>query len=279
MTSNYFSGRLTGIEAENEEDIRLRQEFEACQAKVSALYADFAINRALEEIWVFINSVNKYLADNTPWTLAKDESQKPRLARILYQAGAALRVIAYMLYPVIPASAEKIWEYLGEDRKITDQLYSELDFYGLSQDQEIKQPSPLFPRVDLQEFLGKEKEESPPVQTSLEEKMDQISFEEFKRMDLRVGEILAAEKVEGTRKLLKMEVNIGDETRQMVSGIADTYAPKDLIGKKLVVIVNLRPAIIRGIESQAMLLAAVKEDDTAVLPFFIEDVPTGARVV
>ena len=279
MTSNYFSGRLAGMEEENEKDIRLRQEFEACQAKVSAFYTDFAINRALEEIWVFINSVNKYLADNTPWTMAKDESQKPRLARILFQACAALRVIAYMLYPVIPASAKKIWEYLGEDRKITDQLYSELSFYDLSQGQEIKKTSPLFPRVDLQEFLGKEKEESPPIQTSLEEKMDQISFEEFKRMDLRVGEILAAEKVEGTKKLLKMEVNIGKETRQMVSGIADTYAPEDLIGKKLVVIVNLRPAIIRGIESQAMLLAAVKEDDTAVLPFFIEDVPTGARVV
>ncbi len=108
--------------------------------------------------------------------------------------------------------------------------------------------------------------------------MEQITFDEFKRMDLRVAEILQAERVEGTNKLIKMKIDIGDETRQMIAGIADTYAPEDLTGKKLIVIVNLKPAVIRGIESQAMLLAAVKPDDSAIVPFFSEDVPTGATV-
>jgi methionine--tRNA ligase beta chain len=107
--------------------------------------------------------------------------------------------------------------------------------------------------------------------------MDEITFDEFKRMDLRVGEIQKAERVEGTDKLLRLTVNIGTETRQMVAGVADTYPPDDLIGKKLVVIINLKPAVIRGIESQAMLLAAEVEGK-AIIPFFIEDVPAGAKV-
>ena len=107
--------------------------------------------------------------------------------------------------------------------------------------------------------------------------MEQITFEEFKRMDLRVGEIRHAEKVEGTDKLLKLKVNLGTEERTMVAGVGDVYAPEDLVGKKLVVIVNLKPAVIRGIESQAMLLAA-EEKGKAIIPFFSEDVVAGAKV-
>ena len=106
--------------------------------------------------------------------------------------------------------------------------------------------------------------------------MEQVTFDEFKKMDFRVGEILKVEHVEGTDKLLKIDISIGDETRQMVSGIADTYKPDDLIGKKIVVIVNLKPAVIRGVESQAMLLAA-EISGKAILPFFITDGPAGAK--
>ena len=107
--------------------------------------------------------------------------------------------------------------------------------------------------------------------------MEQITFDEFMRMDLRVGEILSAERVEGTNKLIKLKVNIGDETRTMVAGVADTYSPEDLMGKKLVVIANLKPAIIRGIESQGMILAAEVEGK-AIIPFFDKEVPAGAKV-
>ena len=107
--------------------------------------------------------------------------------------------------------------------------------------------------------------------------MEQISFDDFKKMDFRVGEILKVEHIEGTDKLLKIDVNIGTETRQMVSGIADTYSPDDLIGKKIVVIVNLKPAVIRGVESQAMLLAA-EVSGKADLPFFLTDIPAGSKV-
>lgn len=108
--------------------------------------------------------------------------------------------------------------------------------------------------------------------------MDIITFDEFKRMDFRVAHVLQAERVPGTAKLLKLEVDLGTEKRQMVAGVAETYAPEDLVGRKLVVIVNLKPAVIRGIESQAMLLAAVTADDKAIIPFFDRDVPAGAKV-
>ena len=277
MIQNYFSGKIRDVDEENEEDTRLRSEFDSMREKVVKHYEDFALNKALEEIWAYINTVNKYLADHEPWKLAKLEPESKRLARILFQSAAALRAVAYLLYPVIPESSDKIWQFLGEDKSIADEPLSEFAFENLKPGQEMHRSQILFPRVALKDFL-KEDAEAMPAAAMKEEKMTEISFEEFKKMDLRVGEILEAEKVEGTDKLLKIVVNIGDEKRQMIAGIADTYSPEDLIGKKLVVIVNLKPAVIRGIESQAMLLAAEMKDGTAIIPFFVEDVPAGAKV-
>ena len=141
--------------------------------------------------------------------------------------------------------------------------------------QKIKKPEPLFPRIDLKDFLKEEKTQ--PSLERKEEKMEYVTFDEFKRMDLRVGEVLKAEKVEGTEKLVKLEVDIGTEKRTMVAGVADVYSPEELVGKKLIVIVNLKPAVIRGIESQGMLLAAEVEGK-ATIPFFDRDVLTGAKV-
>ncbi len=267
MIHKYFSGKIIEMDDENETDNKLKAEFITCKDKVSACYEEFAINKALEETWVYINLVNKYLADSEPWKLAKDESKKKRLARILFQAAAAIRTIAYFVYPVMPESADKIWALLGEEKSIPDQSFAELEFEDFKLGQKIQRTKPLFPRVELKDFLKEE-----------EKKMDYLTFDEFKKMDLRVGEIIKAEKVEGTKKLIKMEVDIGGETRQMISGIADTYEADDLVGKKPIVIVNLKPTVIRGIESQVMLLAAEMKDGSAIVPFFRDDVPTGSKV-
>jgi len=275
MIQNYFEGKIEEIEDEKKEDKELRLAFESLQKKTFDLYNEYALNRALEEIWVFINSVNKYLADNEPWRLAKNEEQKKRLGRILYQTATAIRGISYLLFPVMPESSEKIWESLGEKSPIEEVSFSELGFEDFKLGQKIKVSKPLFPRVSLKEFL---QEEAPHLEKrKKEEKMDYISFDEFKKMDLRVGEVLKAEKVEGTDKLLKLEVDIGTEKRTMVAGVADMYSPEELEGKKIVVIVNLQPAVIRGIESQGMLLAAEVEGK-ATIPFFDRDIPTGAVV-
>jgi methionyl-tRNA synthetase len=294
MVHGYFGGTIEAGEAEQSADRAIREGFEALKVKVAELCESYSINRALEEIWAYINEVNKYLASNEPWKIAKDATRRPRLARILYQAAAAIRGIAYLVYPVMPDSCEKIWRFLGEPKAIKDVTFDGLEFDGLEPGQKIEKPEPLFPRVVLEDFLkeeapapGAEPEKARKAEaiaaapasavTKKEDKMDIITFEEFKKMDLRVGEILSAEKVPGTDKLLKIEINLGTEKRTMVAGVANTYAPEEMVGKKLIVICNLQPAVIRGIESQAMLLAAVS-DDKAVIPFFDRDIAAGAKV-
>ncbi len=282
MIRNYFGGAIAGPDAETDPDRRLREDFGTLQSAVYSLYDACATNRALEEIWSYVNKVNKYLADEEPWMLAKDPSRKPRLARILLQAAAAIRGISYLVFPVMPASAEKIWALLGEDRKPGEVRYENLKFEDFRPGRRVGAPQPLFPRVSLKEFLGEEATgdgaaAGPGQKKEGQTAMEIITYDEFKKMDLRVARILKAERIPGATKLLKLEVDIGTEKRQMVAGIAETYAPEDLAGRSLIVIVNLKPAVIRGVESQAMLLAAVV-DDKAVIPFFDRDVAPGAVV-
>ncbi len=275
MIQGYFKGTVEEPGDEEAGEAELRKAFQALKARTAGHFENYAVSRALEEIWAYINSVNRYLADNEPWKLAQDNSQKKRLARILYQTASAIRGVAFLIFPVMPSSAEKIWDFLGESKRLADESFGEFRFDGLEPGRKIKRARPLFPRITLEDFL---KDESPQPEPEKKEKtMDIVTFEEFKKMDLRVGEILKAEKVPGTEKLLQIEVDIGTEKRQMVAGVADTYSPEELVGKKLIVIVNLKPAVIRGIESQAMLLAA-EIGGKAIIPFFDRDVPAGAKV-
>jgi methionyl-tRNA synthetase len=279
MIRNYFGGNPMEPEPENEKDGRLRTDFEVLKSRVFDLYDDCALNRALEDIWAYVAAVNKYLAEEEPWILARDPARKTRLARVLCQAAAAVRGVSYLVSPVMPGSAEAIWGFLGENRKPSEVPYGEARFEDFSPAQKVREPRALFPRVALKDFLGEEAGPAarPEAKKEGTKPMDIITYDEFKRMDLRVAHILKAERVPGATKLLKIEVDIGTEKRQMVAGIAETYAPEDLVGKRLIVIVNLKPAVIRGIESQAMLLAAVV-DDKAVIPFFDREVAAGAVV-
>jgi len=276
MILSYQKGVVEPGGEENEDDRAIGESFERLKERVAGLFEDYALNRALEEIWEYINAANKYLADNEPWKLAQDETKKKRLARILYQTAAAIRGISYLIYPVMPESAQKIWERLGETKSLAEERYADCHFENMKTGVKIQRALPLFPRVALKDFL--QEEATAPATPKKENKMDIISFDEFKRMDLRVGEILSAERVPGTDKLLKIEINLGTEKRTMVAGVADTYAPEEMVGKKLVVIVNLKPAVIRGIESQAMLLAAETGDGKAIIPFFDRDIPAGSKV-
>jgi methionyl-tRNA synthetase len=285
MIQNYFGGVITDAEAESGEDARLRTEFEGLKARVFDHYDSCALNKALEDIWVYVGMVNKYLADEQPWMMAKDAGRRRRLARVLLQAAAGIRGVSYLVYPVMPTSAGKIWNFLGEAKKPSEVLFADLRFEDFGHGRKVKVPEALFPRVALKDFLGDEAPQPPAPPASKPEPtkegqktMDIVTYEEFKKMDLRVAHILKAERVQGATKLLKLEVDIGTEKRQMVAGIAETYTPEDLVGKRLIVIVNLKPAVIRGIESQAMLLAAVTDDNKALIPFFDRDVPAGAVV-
>jgi len=279
MAFNYFGGEVPRPGEETGPDRELARSFVETRDRVFSLYDDYALNRALEEIWVFLNITNKYLADNEPWKLAKKPESRERLARIIYQALCAIRGSSYLLYPVMPETAEKIWSLLGESRRPGEVLKSSLDFYGLVPGARLHQPQALFPRIDLAEFIGEMEKPQARAETApkTEEKMEYISYEEFKKMDLRVAKVLAAERVPGTSKLLKLQIDLGSEKRQIIAGVAETYSPEELVGKEFIVIANLQPAVIRGIESQGMLLAAEVEGK-AIIPFFDRELPPGTKV-
>ncbi|MCR4395375.1 MAG: methionine--tRNA ligase [Candidatus Saccharicenans sp.] len=279
MACNYFGGEVPRPGEETGPDRELEKSFSETRDRVFSLYDDYALNRALEEIWVFLNVTNKYLADNEPWKLAKKPESRERLARIIYQALCAVRGSSYLLYPVMPETAEKIWALLGESRQPGEVLKSSLDFYGLVPGARLRQPQALFPRIDLVEFIGEMEKPQARAETApkTEGKMEYISYEEFKKMDLRVAKVLAAERVPGTSKLLKLQIDLGSEQRQIIAGVAETYSPEELVGKEFIVIANLQPAVIRGVESQGMLLAA-EVDGKAIIPFFDLELPPGTKV-
>jgi len=285
MIGNYFGGEIPAPAPETAEDAKVRNDFDDLKGRVSGHYGACALNKALEEIWTYIGMVNKYLAENQPWIMAKNPDLRPRLARVLFQAAAAIRGASYLVYPVMPRSVEKIWGFLGETQKPADILWETLAFGDFGPGRKVGMPQALFPRVALKDFLAEEAATpaaAPAAETEPTTKgviaMDQITYDEFKKMDLRVAQIIEAERVAGATKILKLKIDIGTEQRQMIAGIAETYAPEDLVGKKLIVIVNLKPAVIRGIESQAMLLAAITPDNKAVVPFFDREIAAGAVV-
>jgi len=270
MAVNYFDGQLPSLAEETEADRELARQFEDTKNKVYDLYDDHALNRALEEVWFFLNIVNKYLADNEPWKLAGQLEKRDRLARVIFQAICSIRGASYLLYPVMPQTSEKIWELLGEDRKPATVLTSEFKFYDFQPARQINRTKAIFPRIDLEEFMGEgdNVKKQPPASAEMEakeKKMDYITYDEFKKMDLRVARVIAAERVEGTKKLLKLQIDLGTEQRQIIAGVAETYSPEDLLNKEFIVIANLQPAVIRGIESQGMLLAA-EVDGRAIIP-------------
>ncbi|HPW18019.1 MAG TPA: methionine--tRNA ligase [Candidatus Aminicenantes bacterium] len=281
MIGNFFGGEIPEPAPETAGDAKVRTGFDELKGRAFDLYGACALNKALEEIWAYIGLVNKYLADNQPWIMAKDPEKRPRLARVLLQAAAAIRGASYLAFPVMPRSAERIWGFLGEARKPAEVPWEALDFRGFGPGRKIGLPQALFPRVALKDFLAEDAAAPAPGPESTTKgvmSMDQISYDEFRKMDLRAARIIEAERVPGATKILKLKIDLGAEQRQMVAGIAETYAPEDLVGKSLIVIVNLKPAVIRGIESQAMLLAAVTPDNKALIPFFDRDVAPGAVV-
>jgi methionyl-tRNA synthetase len=290
MARSYFQGRLAPPAEETEADRRIREDFTGLQQRVRGFYESYHLSRALEDIWAYVTTINKYLADQEPWKMAKQTDKAGRLARILYQASCAVRGVSFLVFPVMPRSAEKIWDSLGEAVSPLAVRYDKFEFFGLQSERPMKNPPPLFPRVELKDFLAEEtqaageaaaaapeKQAEQTGQKNKETTMETVSFDEFKKMDLRVAHILKAERVANTDKLLKLDVDIGTETRTLVAGVGDVYKPEDLVGKKLAVIVNLKPAVIRGIESRGMILAA-EWQGKAKIAFYDQDIPAGATV-
>ena len=220
------------------------------------------INDAIEEIFQFIRSVNRYMEYQAPWKLVKED--KSSAGRVLYTAAESLRISAMLLSPVMPNRTRDLFHTLNNDSVSPK-------WGGLQPGRELRHHEPLFPRIEL-----KMEKQKPEVKVENPENM--ITFEDFKKVDLRTAEIVQAEKVDGADRLLKIQVKMGEDTRQIVAGIAEYYKPDALIVKKVILVANLKPVEIRGVESQGMLLAASDENSLTLVGLDDNDLPSGLNV-
>ena len=296
MLNRYFDGVVPPASSgdaglrESERDLLATQD--SVLERVPLHYENNDFSRALEELWRFVRSVNLYLTDTQPWAMAEDASRRGSLGNVLRRAAKALRIISALTFPVMPASMQKLWEQLGMEGKVEDVRLAQPHWEDLPPEVGVRKPEPIFPRVEsdatlkrihalaeadrTRDEVTKKKEATKPVDAPAEQK---ISIEDFAKVEMRAGEIRSAEPVPGAQKLLKLMVDIGTEVRQVVAGIAEHYKPDDIVGMKVVLVTNLQPRKLRGVESNGMVIAvAVGEEGRPVLVTFKEDVPNGARL-
>ncbi|MCE5315348.1 MAG: methionine--tRNA ligase [Armatimonadota bacterium] len=276
MLNKYFDGRIPdpkGFSGGLKETI-------AQTAKTAEEYCDkFEFTRALEAIWQMIGAGNKFVNDMKPWELEK-QGKTDELAGVLYSALEVARAAAIMISPFMPATSVEIARQLGIADEFASLTWADtIAGNPFKPGTKTQGPDPIFPRLDTKKKVEAVKLEPKPEETPLSEKTEEtISYDYFSKLKIRIAEVISAERVEKADKLLKLQVSLGDEQRQIVAGIAQYYEPESLVGKKIVLLANLEPAKIRGIVSNGMLLAATGEDDRAVILTPESDVPAGSKV-
>ena len=245
----------------------------------------YRIADALECVFTMLKRANKYIDETTPWTLAKDEANKERLGTVMYNLLETIRWGAVMLAPFIPAASEEILGMLGTDKTTYDTVGTLADFGGMTSGASVGDSKVLFARVDEQKKLAEFEAERARMIAEAEKEAKAaekpegcaiIGIEDFMNVELRTAQVISCERVPKAKKLLCMQLDLGYEKRQVVSGIAKFYAPEDMVGKKVILVANLKPATLCGIESQGMILAS-GEDEVRVV-FLAEDTPLGERV-
>lgn len=278
MLNKYFNGVISNpneTEALDEEFIAtVMDTVKRVEKKMDALQ----VGDAIEEIFVTLKRTNKYIDETMPWALGKDESKKDRLATVLYNILESIRVCAVLLSSFMPETAEKILDEISTDKRD----FSTLDEFGYLECGHTvdRKPEILFARIDVKEFMEKlndEKAKEAKKAEKKEEAKPEISIEDFMKLELKVGTIVAAEKHPKADRLLVEQIDLGDETRQVVSGIAASFKPEEVIGKKVVVVTNLKPVNLRGVESQGMILCASTKKDLDIVTI-LKDLPNGTKV-
>ena len=294
MIGRYFNGEVPKPDERTKTDQQVAAAAEKTLGSFQQRFDDYDFSRGLEAVWTLIAALNKYLVETQPWVLAKDEKQRSRLETVLWTAAEGLRIVTALLAPVMPAATAQVWKQLGLTGNPAATKLDDLAWGQFPPATRIGKIEPVFPRLDKKQAIKKIQQleaEEFAAQTAAaqptarkggsvaEVEQTRISIEDFAKVEMRVGEVKSAERVAGANKLLKLLVDIGSETRQIVAGIAETYSPEQLLGKKIVVVVNLQPRKLRGVESNGMLVAAsVGADGRPVLATFAEDVEVGARL-
>ena len=285
MIDNYFDGQIPECgEIQSGDD-----ELKRFTAKTVELYRDsfdrLKINKAIDKVWALVSTVNKYLVANEPWHLAKDPSRRGRLGTVLYHAGESLRIIAILLAPVIPDGASKILKQLGVSKSLDDQRVSHLAWGGLEQGSSIGKIKAIYPRLDSAKFTKRvdEKKRQRQVEGVKKEgeckvsEGEKIGIEDFAKVEMCVGKIITAERIKKSERLIKLKVDIGAETRQVVAGIGKEYSPEVLQGRLVAIVTNLQPVQLMGVKSDGMIVAA-SDEGKPVLVTFTEPVRIGTRL-
>ncbi len=270
MVIKYCDGRVPEAGESSDEDAILIEKGEGLFTEVDSSFRALQFHKSLISIWDFINVTNKYIVEREPWTLAKDPSAAARLNTIMYNILEALRVVAVFITPFMPETAEEILKRLGIKDWESQDFESVKQWGNLTAGNSLTRGESLFPRVAY------EKEEA-PVEKKLTDVKEEISFDDFMKLDIRVAEILEAEMVPKSNKLVKMKVDVGEE-RTIVAGMGKDYSPEELVGKKIAVVVNLKPTKIMGVESYGMLLAADKEGKGYTLVSYDGDAKVGGKI-
>jgi methionyl-tRNA synthetase len=261
---------------------------------VQGAFERFEFSKGLEAVWALLSAVDKFIVRWAPWKLwrKEDPASKRQLQTTLYTAAEALRIATALLSPVLPQSAPKIWAQLGMTEPLDSVRFDSLRWGDLPAGQRIGEVSAVFPRIEMKDAIARMRaleDEVSAKQAKLLRKEEpgaapavegpKIPIEDFVKVDLRVGLVLSAERVKGSDKLMHMKVDIGEAApRTIVAGIAEAYAPTDLVNRKVVIVANLQPRKLRGIEPNGMIVAASVEGGKPVLAGFHEDIPAGARL-
>lgn len=287
MSQKYFGDNLPSEREHGDFDDELISLAKQTKAAVEENLNSYLFSNALAEIWKLVSRSNKYIDETMPWALAKDESKKARLATVIYNLAECLRIVSVLISPFMPETSPKIFEQLGvADEKLT-KWDSAAQFGLLAENAALKKGETLFPRIDMAkelEYLEAQKV-APVTEEKKEEKKEckcncegiaQIGIEDFAKVELRVAKIVECEPVKKAKKLLKLTLDDGCGTRTVASGIAKWYTPEDLKGRNIVLVANLKPAVLCGVESQGMILAA--DDGDSVKVIFVDDMTPGAKI-
>lgn len=282
MIGKYFDGEIPAFQGhENEYDSSLEEMARETREKVENAMENMEFSVALSQLWSFISRTNKYIDETEPWILAKDEGRKDRLGNVMAHLVEGLRHIAIMLKPFLTSTPQKIFDQLGIEQEEL-QTWDSLDQFGtVKEGTKVQKGKPIFPRLETEkevEAIKHMMSRPEPKKEKQKEKEHEISIDDFMKIDLRVAEVIRAEKMENADKLLRIQLDLGSEKRQVVSGIAEHYKPEDLVGKKVICVANLKPAKLRGELSQGMILAGEDENGSLSLATVDETLPNGTKV-
>lgn len=280
MIEKYNGGFVPELtDAKDAVDDDLKAVATGAAAKVEANMDKFAFNMALEDIWTVVRRANKYIDETMPWVLAKDEAQKPRLDNVLHNLAESIRIISILIHPFMHTTADEIRKQLG--LWYSDVAWEDAFVFEMMQGEQVKKGKAIFPRLDIEKELAEleamkneGKEENIPLELK-----DEIEYDDFDKMDFRVGTILSAEKHPKADKLLVFQVKMGTEMRQIISGVAQYFKPEECVGKKIVVVANLKPRKLRGLESKGMILFADNEVDGKVRYEFVTTIAADGNPV